>query len=128
MTKVKSDEDVLRRVRLTPYKKGAGPTFTLVMYATSRRDWRDQTRIGYRLTMRERGKTVVLFAGEDFSGSPLRSDDSDETVAALLGFLTLRPGDTDADYFAKYTDAQKAFCDAHAETLGAEAITRFGED
>ena len=128
MVKVKSEEDVLRRVRLTPYRKGAGPTFTLVMYDTHQRDWRGQTKIGYRLAMREHGKTVVLFAGEDFTGSPLRSDDDDLTVAALLGFLTLKPGDTDADYFAKYTDAQKAFCDAHAEMLAWESIQRFGED
>jgi hypothetical protein len=36
----------------------------------------------------------------------LHADDSLETVASLLTFLTLRPGDTDADYFAGYTPAQ----------------------
>jgi hypothetical protein len=122
------EEDVLRRVRLAPYRKGKGPTFSLVMYDTHRTDGRGCTKIGYRLTMREDGKSTLLFSGEDFAGSPGRADDADLTAAALLGFLTLKPGDTDAEYFAKYTEAQKAFCDAHAESLATESLYRFGDD
>lgn len=116
------DMSHLRTVRLVPYRKGCGPVFTLKMRDTGRRDWRGQTLIGYEL----RGTGLgVIFAGEDFAGSPMHADDSDECVASLMTFLTLRPGDTDAEYFAGYTDAQRAFCDAHAEALSFVVSQRF---
>lgn len=118
----------LREVRLAPYLRGHGPTFHLMTWDTGRRDRRGQPYIGYRFTMREAtGLRTLLFTGEDFSGSPLHAIDSDQTVASLLSFLTLRPGDTDADYFEGYTDVQRAYCDAHAETLASEVYSRFGE-
>lgn len=72
-------------------------------------------------------KPVTLFEGDDFGASPLHAVDSDETVAALMGLLTLRPGDTDPDYFADYTPEQLRFCTEHAETLACEVEARFGE-
>ncbi len=42
-----------------------------------------------------------------------------------MGFLTLRPGDTDPDYFEDYTPEQHAYCDAHAEALSCEVSARF---
>ena len=76
--------------------------FTLLMWDTHSRDWRGQTRIGYELW--DRG--ALVFTGEDFSGSPMHADDSDATVASLLSFLSLKPGDTDREYFDSYTPAQ----------------------
>ena len=64
---------------------------------------RGRTCIGYQLTDAD-GR--VIFTGDDFRPSPCHAD---ATLRALLGFLTLRPGDTDADYFADYTPAQLAF-------------------
>lgn len=122
------ERDTLRRVILRPYRPGL-PHFALHMWATTRRDHRGQTVIGYELRQYAKGaKPVMIFTGEDFCGSPLHADDADETVAALLGFLTLRPGDTDADYFERYTPAQLEFCDQHAEALCCESIARFGEN
>lgn len=60
----------------------------------------------------------IVFEGDDFHPSPLHAVDSDETVAALLGFLSLRPGDTDSEYFADYSDDQVAWRDRRAEDLG----------
>lgn len=116
----------LRTVKLSPYRKGQGPTFTLAMATNGATDSRGQTTIAYCLSMRENGFTHLVFIGADFHGSPLHADDSDATVAALLGFLTLRPGDTDPDYFAAYNEAQRAFCEQHAESLANEADRRFG--
>lgn len=122
------ERDTLRRVTLRPYRPGL-PHFSLHMWATTRQDHRGQTVIGYELRQHAKGaKPVTIFAGEDFAGSPMHADDADETVAALLGFLTLRPGDTDADYFETYTPEQLDFCAQHAEALSLEALTRFGED
>lgn len=115
---------LLRTIRLTPYRPGQGPTFTLRMWDTGRTDRRGQSLLAYEL--RAAGHT--LFRGEDFAGSPLHADDSDATVAALLGFLTLRPGDTDREYFADYTPEQLAFVEAHAEHLSFEAQKRFGDE
>jgi hypothetical protein len=82
--------------------------FTLRMYDTYKRDWRGQTRVAY--TLKDRRK--LIFEGTDFSGSPLHCDDSLESVASLLGFLTLRPGDTYREYFDKYTPEQLAWCES----------------
>lgn len=65
-----------------------------------------RTRIGYELC-EPTGK--VLFRGDDFGPGAATADDSDEALRGLLGFLFLRPGDTDRDYFASYTAEQLAF-------------------
>lgn len=98
--------DILRDVNVDGYR--------LTTWATSRRDWRGQTTIGYRLTPPE---GVAVFEGEDFHGSPLHADDSDETLASLMGFLTLRPGDVDREYFRNYTPEQMDFARGAAEGL-----------
>lgn len=73
-----------------------------------------RTRIGYEL---RDPSGAVLFSGDDFGPSPMHADDSDVTLRGLLGFLTLRPGDTDAEYFADYTPAQLAFATSDAAQL-----------
>jgi hypothetical protein len=68
-----------------------------------------RSRIGYELSGPDGAR---LFRGTDFRGSPLHPDDSDEALRALLGFLFLRPGDTDREYFADYSAAQRAFAES----------------
>jgi hypothetical protein len=87
--------------------------FQLDLFDTGRCDGRGQTRLAY--SFRDGGK--VIFEGEDFAGSPLHADDSDETVAALLSFLSLRPGDTDREYFERYTPEQMDWARQHGEEL-----------
>lgn len=118
----------LRVCRFRPYRPGMGPSFGLTTWATDGTDDRGQTQIAYRLTMRDNAVTTVLFDGTDFHGSPMHADDSDATVVALMEFLTLRPGDTDADYFANYTPAQMAYVTAHAESLYGEVSSLVCED
>ncbi len=113
--------DTLRRVRLEAF---TGRPFILEVWATDRTDRRGQSVLGYELTDHQ-GETV--FEGEDFSGSPMHADDSDETLRALLGFLTLRPGDTDPEYFMDYTDRQRPFCDEDAESLALYADEEIGD-
>jgi hypothetical protein len=117
--------DIIRRVRFTPYRRGMGPTFTLIMYATGRYDSRGCSTIEYELRQHLGGYTTIVFRGDDFNGSPMNADDSDATVCALMGFLTLRPGDTDDEWFDNYTTEQRAYCDMHAETLNSEVSGRF---
>lgn len=89
---------------------------------------------GYRLTTWETGKRArtgqwllgylfrgpdgtVLFSGDDYGVSPMDAIDSDRALRGLLSFLTLQPGDTDDEYFAKYDARQMAFANREAEAL-----------
>lgn len=114
--------DILRICRFTPYRKGMGPAFTLRLWDTHRTDDDGKWCLGYALSM---AGGVVLFQGEDFYCPKWQAADSDATVRALMTFLTLRPGDTDAEYFADYTPEQLSYCDHHAEALSAYVLCRF---
>ena len=48
----------------------------------------------------------LLFVGEDFGNSPVDAIDSDMSIVQLLGFLPLKKGDTDLEYFVDYTEDQ----------------------
>ena len=65
----------------------------------------------------------VLFKGADFRPSPLWDDGDRDAALGLLGFLTLQPGDTDDEYFEKYTTEQKAWSTSHeCEQLACEVF------
>lgn len=66
----------------------------------------------------------LIFEGEDLSCSPMHAIDSDEVLYSLLTFLTLRPGDTDREYFDAYTDEQRAWMETHAEHLSASVTLK----
>lgn len=85
-----------------PIKVWRKAGFTLRLWDTGTYDRRGCTRLRYQLKDGQR----VIFEGANYCASPLHADDSRETVAGLLGFLTLKPGDTDREYFDNYTPAQ----------------------
>lgn len=114
-------QDKMRTVRFRPYRKGYGPTFTLNLF------YLGLDNIGYELRQRENGVSKLIFSSSDFHPSSLHSVDGDQAVKALMSFLTLRKGDTDADYFANYTPEQIEFSETHAESLACEVYSRFGE-
>jgi hypothetical protein len=137
-----TQDNIIRRCVFRPYKKGMGPTFRLVTWlaGTNQQPQRSyqgpRDMLGYRLTMHDNyagpgchpSYRTVLFEGEDFGNSPMHGIDSDEAVAGIMAFLTLRPGDTDPEYFADYTPAQLEYCSQHAEALSCEVESRFGEE
>ena len=84
--------------------------------------------LAYKLDQVENHKAVTIFEGSDFHCSPCYAVDSDGAVECLMGFLTLRPGDTDAEYFKDYTEAQKNFCSQHAESLSCEVSNRYCDE
>lgn len=67
----------------------------------------DNTKVEYWFRQHN---APVLFHGKDFKMSPLHSLDADQTIGTLLSFLTLKPGDTDAEYLADYTAEQLEWC------------------
>lgn len=117
----------LRNVRLRPYRTGYGPRFSLTTYDTGRCDERGSANQRYRFVQIDGKRRTVLFEGEDYSVGAGQCSDSDDAVAGLLEFLTLKPGDTDDEYFARYTPAQRRFADQHAEMLSCEVKARFGD-
>lgn len=67
----------------------------------------------------------VLFEGSDMWGHD--EPTSDRACAAAMGWLTLRPGDTDSEYFETYTADQLAYAGSYAESLACLASDRFCE-
>ncbi len=53
--------------------------------------------------------------------------DGKEARALVLSLAAMKPGDTDADYFADYTPAQLAFAEAFGEELSMVREERYGE-
>ncbi len=90
------DPRILRDVALDGYR--------LTTWDTGRHCQTGQRLIGYAFY--EPGATVPLFSGEEFGCAPADCIDSDACLRGILGFLTLRPGDTDREYFDAYTPAQ----------------------
>jgi hypothetical protein len=102
------DVDLGDGYRLQLWEVSTGPSF--------------ETRLAYRLSHRLKDtgfgeRFFVLFEVENQSPSPLYAIDSDETLRSILGWVTLQPGDTDADYFDAYTEAQWGFAEGDAEQL-----------
>ena len=125
---IEAPEALLRRIEFNPYLPGHGPIFTLTTWDCGDRTSCGKYRLGYRLSMCEDGKTRMVFEGAEFGCSPCHAIDSDEACAAIMGFLTLRPGDTDSEYFENYTQFQLDYCEQHAEALGYDALCTFGEE
>ena len=105
-----------RRIELGQYdhvRTWEAEDYRLELFDTLRVDRYGKSVLAYRFFHRGR----LVFAGADFHCSPLHAVDADATVAGVLAFLSLRPGDTDPDYFDDYTPEQLAFARAEGENL-----------
>lgn len=103
------------------------PRFRLTVWNTGLTDRYGKQRLAYEFSMHQ-GRKTVLFKGHNFYASPVCALDSDATMLAIMDVLTLKPGDTDKEYFANYTPEQLAFCARYAEVLNYEIWVRFGDD
>ena len=92
---------LLRHVRIEGYR--------LKLYDTNTRGEYNKSRLAFGFFDPD-GK--LLFSGTDFCCAPAFAVDSDDAIRSLLGFLTLKPGDTDDEYFQDYTPAQLAFTES----------------
>jgi hypothetical protein len=72
----------------------------------------DETHKTFGYELRVKGR--VIFSGRDFRTPKFYHVASIHNVWELLHFLTLRPGDTDPEYFENYTDEQNAFIESDA--------------
>ncbi len=116
--------EALRSVRIAPYIEGM-PTFKLELFDCGPAFRRDAGKniLGYRLTEERNGVETVIFehatreTGASYVPGFGTVIDSDKCLTGLLGFLSCRPGDTDADFFERYTKEQLEFAREHGETL-----------
>ncbi|NJP91615.1 hypothetical protein HCN51_19485 [Nonomuraea sp. FMUSA5-5] len=75
----------------------------------------------YRLS---RGNQTI-FSATDISsptGTKLSTDTLISTARTVLSFLTLREGDTDAEFFDHYTRTQRKWRESYAEELSLYAL------
>jgi hypothetical protein len=116
--------DQIRHVVFDPYLSGE-PKSTLKLFDSAKKDSYGKWILGYEFYQDQE----LIFIGSDFHCSPLHSIDSDDTIQELMGFLTLQPGDTDAEYFENYSPRQMKFAIEHGETLacyGMEGYNMIG--
>ena len=100
--------------------------YTVTLQETRRRATTGQIKTEYSL-IDASGK--VIFSGNDLGCSPMHTPESRENAIALLAFLTLKPGDTDEDYFKDYTPEQLAWCQGDdCEDLAMFTDEEYDED
>lgn len=91
-----------------------GP-YRLHLFTSHETDEFGHTALSYQF----RHNGDIVFDGGDYRpGSGIALDGAD-SVSGLLGFLTLRPGDTDWEYFAAYSPCELLWAIEHAEELSA---------
>lgn len=80
-----------------------------------------QRKIGYEF---KSSAGEVIFRGEDIGVASSDAIDSDAATWGAVGWFTLKPGDTDSEFFDDYTPAQLEWC----ESSEAEELSLFVYD
>jgi hypothetical protein len=107
--------------RLTWLRTANHGDFRVDLWDTGAPPRGDSVELAYRLCVAEGARWILLFSGEGFSAPPAHGLDSDAALAAIVSFLSLRPGDTEAGYFDRYTRPQLTFAEARGEELAGWA-------
>ena len=117
-------------------------------FALSRYSWKAKRHIPCRLTIRAfevqgfgshtridieaihtttTGKRKVLFKrGETYVGIPSgHSLDGTYAREAVVSAVAMKPGDTDAEYFAGYSKLQRAWVTAYGDDLDCQKLGRY---
>lgn len=81
------------------------------------------------LLISEGGKREVIFAKGDTYCAVTQQDTTDGAAAhhLVLSLLAMKPGDTDRDYFANYSERQLDFATRYGEEIGIIADDRYGD-
>jgi hypothetical protein len=77
----------------------------------------------YRLIDKENNPPTIV-EGYDFGASPMHAWNDPQSIGALIGFLTVRPGDTDPEYFDRHTPVHLAWL----KTMRSEELQSLGYD
>lgn len=113
------------------YRLGHGGRCTVTIHAfhTGCYEPRGTSRIALRVLLRADGRTRVIFPTGQlwYSPGPMHSDDGRESRRVATDMVGMRKGDTDAEYFAGYTEEQLDFADRFGEELTMLAEERYGQ-
>ena len=134
MRKVKSRSILFQPYNVQPPTK-EHPEFLLLLYSSFiKNSSPTEYTVGYTLAIRYVSKECnnslineVIFCSSNINIPTWYSITSDYAVKTVIGWLTLKPGDTDEEYFSSYTPEQLEFCKKHAENLVIEVETLFGD-
>lgn len=85
--------------------------------------WDSAGRIRLTCEVRHGGK--VVFPKGQLTCALHGTSDGIKAKELIMSLVAMRPGDTDADYFAGYTPEQLAWVTEHGEALGAEREARY---
>lgn len=117
----------IRYAVLAPYIKGNGPTMRVEIWDTYTRDDRGMSWLIARLYAFEGGKRMHVL-DQRFAMGMGQTDDGDDAMRAAITAVAMKPGDTDAEFFADYTPEALAFVTEHGENMAMVAYDRYGED
>jgi hypothetical protein len=115
----------VRVARFRPYTGDQGEG-TLILWDGNARDEAGRYCVQFRLLWSTMPEPLFDVDAGPFHGHV--SVDGDKAIVGVMGFLCLKPGDTDPDYFDKYTPAQLEWAETHAESVSCEVMARYGED
>ena len=122
----RDDPNFLFELHFALYCKECGPSRVTIRAWEHGFEGPNHTRIDCQLLWN--GKEVFP-RGSMWAGVPShQSIDGDAAKELATSLFCMKPGDTDAEFFANYTPEQIEWVNAHAETLSLEKVSRFGEE
>lgn len=118
----KPHNELLRIVRLSPYRRGCGPSLSIRLYDTNRVDYSHGAKCILHVDAVCLGRRYSF----EFCASPMHSVDADETVLAAIHWA-MWPGDDEIPE-GMTAEWQQHVIGAHGEQFELEAENRFGSE
>lgn len=121
---IRPNDEIMRIVQCDLNPWNGARSLRVAMIRAYKRDTGSHTALYVRAYVQtDEGGPYVEITGPD--GAPysycavpsFESVDGDAAAELAISCVAIRPGDTDSEYFADYTDEQLAFCEAHGEHL-----------
>lgn len=116
--------DYLFTLRVKPFR--VGETITIRAFDANRTDSTGHSRID--VEVRE-GSSVIFPRGALYCGVPCGTTvDGVDARELVLSLVAMKPGDTDSEYFADYTEEQLAFAHEYGEVLDLARYDRYCDE
>lgn len=119
-----SDPAFALRVRL---HNGHTTSYAMIYaYDDLRPQWDEAGRIRLAVEVREGGK--IIFPKGQLYCALHGSSDGIRARELVLSLVAMKPGDTDADYFADYTPEQLEWAEAHSDDISMVRESRYCDE
>ena len=121
--------ELVRTLHVKPYIPGL-PWFRVEIYDPNEWDSRGAPVVWWRLYKHQKGhKPVLVFDGLEephkWRCAGWFSVDGDEAAECVLNSASIRPSDTDREFFDGYSPEQLAFAEEYGESIGMVNWDRF---